>query len=101
MSSSIPDPKIFDELKSALDHGVASGDLLTPLQIEQQTALFRDRFGPAVLSELDGEALLRLMHGRLSGETRCLAYWLEFTHQSVTKTTFLLYVMANGAISAG
>lgn len=74
MTSSILDPLIFNELKAALNHGVASGDLLTPLQIERQTALFRDRFGPAVLRELDGEALLRLMHGRLSGETRCLAY---------------------------
>jgi hypothetical protein len=29
--------------------------------------------------------------------------WLrsQITHQSVIKTTFLLYVMANGAISAG
>jgi 5-methylcytosine-specific restriction enzyme B len=78
MSASILEPQIFDELKAALNHGIASGELLTPLQIEQQTALFRDRFGPAVLRDLDGEALLRLMHGRLSGETRCLAYWLEF-----------------------
>jgi 5-methylcytosine-specific restriction protein B len=78
MSAAILDPHIFDELKAALHNGIASGELLTPLQIEQQTALFRDRFGPAVLRELDGEALLRLMHGRLTGETRCLAYWLEF-----------------------
>jgi hypothetical protein len=27
---------------------------------------------------LDGNALLRLMHGRESIESRCLAYWLEF-----------------------
>jgi hypothetical protein len=72
MSSSVFEPQIFDELKAALNHGAASSELLTPLQIEQQTALFRDRFGPAVLRDLDGEALLRLMHGRLSGETRCL-----------------------------
>jgi 5-methylcytosine-specific restriction protein B len=51
---------------------------MTPTQIEQQTTLFRDRFGPAVLRGLDGEALLRLMHGRESSESRCLAYWLEF-----------------------
>jgi 5-methylcytosine-specific restriction protein B len=51
---------------------------MTPAQIAQQTGLFRDRFGPAVLRELDGEALLRLMHWRQSSESRCLAYWLEF-----------------------
>ena len=31
-----------------------------------------------MLRGLDGEALLRLMHGRESSESRCLAYWLEF-----------------------
>ncbi|MGJ4916165.1 AAA family ATPase [Bradyrhizobium sp. HKCCYLRH2060] len=78
MSAAILEPHIINDLKAVLSHGVAPGELLTPSQIEQQTALFRDRFGPAVLRELDGEALLRRMHGRLSGETRCLAYWLEF-----------------------
>jgi 5-methylcytosine-specific restriction protein B len=78
MSAPILEPQIFDELKAALDHGLASGELLTRLQIEQQTTLFRERFGPSVLQDLDGEALLRLMHGRLTGEARCLAYWLEF-----------------------
>ncbi len=59
--------QISDELKAALNRGLASGELRTRLQIEQQTALFRERFGPAVLRDLDGEALLRLMHGRLTG----------------------------------
>jgi 5-methylcytosine-specific restriction enzyme B len=78
MSASILDPQLFSELKAALDRGMASGDVMTPTQIEQQTMLFRNRFGPAVLRGLDGEALLRLMHGRESSESRCLAYWLEF-----------------------
>ena len=51
-------------------------------QIDQQTALFRDRFGPEVLRGLDGEPLLRLMHGRQDGEAKSLAYWLEFKHDS-------------------
>jgi 5-methylcytosine-specific restriction protein B len=71
-------PQIFDELKAALQRGFATAELLTPEQIDQQTKFFRDRFGPAVLRELDGEALLRAMHGRENVESRCLAYWLEF-----------------------
>jgi 5-methylcytosine-specific restriction protein B len=51
---------------------------MTLAQIRQQTELFRDRFGPAVLRQLDGEALLKLMHGRDDPENRCLMYWLEF-----------------------
>jgi 5-methylcytosine-specific restriction enzyme B len=78
MSAAILESQLFDELKTALDRGLASGELMTSVQIEQQTTLFRDRFGPAVLRGLDGEALLRLMHGRESSESRCLAYWLEF-----------------------
>src|SRR5947199_1136210 len=78
MSAAILEPHLFVELNTALSHGLASGELLTPAQIEQQPMLFRERFGPAVLRELDGEALLRLMHGRQDSESRCLAYWLEF-----------------------
>jgi 5-methylcytosine-specific restriction protein B len=78
MSAPILQLHVVDELKTALSQGLASGELQTPAQIEQQIALFRDRFGPAVLRQLDGEALLRLMHGRDSSESRCLAYWMEF-----------------------
>jgi 5-methylcytosine-specific restriction enzyme B len=78
MSAAILESRLFNELKTAIDRGLASGELMTSAQIEQQTTLFRDRFGPAVLRGLDGEALLRLMHGRESSESRCLAYWLEF-----------------------
>lgn len=72
------EPRLFDELKTRLNRGLASGELLTPTQIAQYIQRFRDRYGPAVLRELDGEALLVLMHGRQSAESRCLAYWLEF-----------------------
>jgi 5-methylcytosine-specific restriction protein B len=78
MSAPILQPHVVDELKTALSQGLASGELQTPAQLDQQIALFRDRFGPAVLRQLDGEALLRLMHGRDSSESRCLAYWMEF-----------------------
>jgi 5-methylcytosine-specific restriction protein B len=78
MSEIFLDPRIFEELKSLLDRGAASGTLMSPPQIESQRALFRARFGPEVLRELDGEALLKLMHGRDDGGSKCLAYWLEF-----------------------
>lgn len=70
--------RLFEELRSALDRDVASGKLMTPARIQQQTGLFRDRFGPAVLRQIDDEALLKLMHGRDDPDSRCLMYWLEF-----------------------
>jgi 5-methylcytosine-specific restriction protein B len=78
MSEMILDPQISDELKALLDSGIASGALMTVPQIDSQVELFRTRFGPEVLRDLDGEALLQLMHGRDEGGAKCLAYWLEF-----------------------
>jgi 5-methylcytosine-specific restriction enzyme B len=70
--------RLSQELRSSLDLYIASEKLMTPTQIQQQTQLFRDRFGPAVLRQLDGEALLTLMHARDDPERRCMMYWLEF-----------------------
>jgi hypothetical protein len=78
MNGSILEPRLYNELKTAIERGLASGKLITATQISQQAGLFHDRFGPTVLGGLDGEALLGLMHGRQSNEPKCLAYWLEF-----------------------
>lgn len=78
MERTILETGLFDTLRLALDRGLATGELMTSAQVDQQTALFRDRFGPSVLRSLDGEALLRQLHGRESSESRSLAYWLEF-----------------------
>ena len=72
------DPRLREELKNALERGLASGELMLPAQIAEHTRVFLDRFGPDVLRGLDGEELLQLMHGRQDSSSRCLAYWLEF-----------------------
>jgi hypothetical protein len=61
MSAAILESRLFNELKTAIDRGLASGELMTSAQIEQQTTLFRDRFGPAVLR---GLALLWQIYSR-------------------------------------
>jgi 5-methylcytosine-specific restriction protein B len=78
MNGSLLEPRLVEELRANLELGLASGALMSPAQVAQHTGIFRDRFGPAVLSGLDGESLLRLMRGRQDAESRCLAYWLEF-----------------------
>jgi 5-methylcytosine-specific restriction enzyme B len=88
MKGMILDPRISDELKALLDSGIASGALMTVTQIDNQIALFRARFGPEVLRELDGEALLQLMHGRDDGDSKCLAYWLEFKNDDEFSNRF-------------
>ena len=48
-------------------------------RMQRHLAAFRERFGPAALASLDGEALLRRMHGRKDEDAQqCMAYWLEF-----------------------
>jgi len=51
------------------------GKLLTQQQLDKAYAAFRERFGPSVLSGLDGEQLLTLMH---DSDRDSLVYWLEF-----------------------
>ncbi len=52
------------------------GQLPTQQQIDQEYSLFRARFGPDVLSRLDGEQLLNRMHDHSSRDS--LVYWLEY-----------------------
>jgi 5-methylcytosine-specific restriction protein B len=60
------------------------GKLATSQQLDKEYALFRERFGPAVLSGLDGEALLTLMHDH--GNRDSLVYWLEFKNDDEFET---------------
>lgn len=69
--------QIMDGLHLRLQQGLARG-AYNQNTIDAQTANFQERFGPDVLRSLDGEALLRLLHGRRENEPRCMAYWLEF-----------------------
>lgn len=70
-------PTLQSQLLALRDQLAVEGALLTPQDASLGLARFRERFGPAVLAGLDGEALLTTMHGR--GKKRdSLVYWLEF-----------------------
>lgn len=85
MSLANLDPSIFDEFNKLAQDGIASANLPAESWIAEQTALFRDNFGPAVLERCDGEILLHLMHGRQNKGTPCMTYWLEFKHDEQFK----------------
>lgn len=78
MTNARLDPRLREELKSLAEQGVRSGDFLTPQKINESIGRFRARFGPTQLRNVDGEALLRLMHGREDVPARSLMYWLEY-----------------------
>lgn len=72
---------------------LSEGKLLTTQRLDLEYALFREKFGPAVLSGLDGEALLTLMHDH--GNRDSLVYWLEFKNDDEFET------MKFGSIAGG
>jgi len=78
MNSQTFDPHLLDELKAIIDRGQAAREIMTRQQHKEYIGSFRERFGAGALRVLDGEALLRAMHGRQDSDARCLCYWLEF-----------------------
>lgn len=85
--------KLIAELNSLHQEMVNNGRLLSQERLEQYYAVFRDRFGPERLANIDGEALLYMMHQR--GESRdSLVYWLEFKNDDEFPAIF-------GSISGG
>lgn len=72
---------------------VDKGSLPTLEKLASQYALFKQNFGPAALSGLDGEALLTFMHDH--GDKNSLVYWLEFKDDNEFNTR------AFGSIAGG
>lgn len=73
-------PILSESLKSTIlarhEQLLADGKLPTKSDLAKSYGLFRKRFGPEVLSALDGEELLNVMHDH--GNHDSLVYWLEF-----------------------
>jgi 5-methylcytosine-specific restriction protein B len=69
--------RIIQELKERYTELSNMGnELLSREQLANYQALFRRRFGPERLKNLDGEALLETMHSH--GTKESMVYWLEF-----------------------
>jgi 5-methylcytosine-specific restriction protein B len=74
------------------------GKLPTREELDRQYALFRQRFGPSVLSGLDGEALLNLMHSHRKTNRGSLVYWLEFKNDEEFETRRLGSIAGGSAL---
>ena len=75
MAKKMLDDRLKQRLSEAYAQMQQAGELLPLGRLEECYSLFRNRFGPDALRQLDGERLLDTMHnhGRDS-----LVYWLEF-----------------------
>ena len=68
------DERIKKDLGDLYQKKIGAGDLLSKVKLDTHFATFRRRFGPEVLANLDGEALLRVMHEHGNrGQPRLLA----------------------------
>src|SRR5436309_448680 len=70
------DNRIRNSIVGAHDALARKGDLMPEERLSSSYATFRERFGPAKLKSMDGEALLIYMHAH--GNKESLVYWLEF-----------------------
>lgn len=95
------EPQLLDDLKSAIDRGQAAGEIITSQQHDEYIRNFRERFGPDALRRLDGEALLKTMHGRRSSDSRCLSYWLEFMNDETFATNAFGGIGGGSALKFG
>jgi len=72
----ILDPRLRNRLVTRRDTLIDRGELPSESKLATYHAAFRDRFGPEVIRNLDGEALLKTLHR--NGDRDSLVYWLEF-----------------------
>lgn len=70
------DQKLTEIIKHKHESLINEESLFPSSKLRAFYDTFRERFGPQVLSNVDGEALLELMHDH--GNREGLAYWLEF-----------------------
>jgi 5-methylcytosine-specific restriction enzyme B len=70
------EPSVKQRIQDRCQQLNADGKLLSRSQSDQFYAVFRSRFGPDQLANLDGETLLHTMHAH--GSKDSLVYWLEF-----------------------
>ena len=86
---------LLDRYQTMLDRG----ELFSKAQLDSYYATFRHRFGPEVLANLDGEALLTAMHEH--GNRDSLVYWLEFKNDDEFPTLPFGSIAGGSALKFG
>jgi 5-methylcytosine-specific restriction protein B len=84
--------KIYKELDS-------QGKIFSKSQIDKFSETFRQRFSPAKLNSIDGEALLETMHNH--GNTDSLVYWLEYKNDDELPGTKFGTISGGNALKFG
>ncbi len=95
----ILDEKVAARLREHHEQRLASGELLSTAKLQGYYDTFRRRFGPEVLRNLGGEALLTAMHEH--GNRDSLVYWLEFKNDDEFPTLQFGSIAGGSALKFG
>src|SRR6266851_10202968 len=93
------DNRIAEELKELYKSLEDQGKLLSREQLADYYGTFRSRFGPDKLKNLDGEALLNIMHD--IGNRDSLVYWLEFKNDDEFPSPYFGSIAGGSAFKLG
>jgi len=94
----VPD-RLARELREVHQRLDAEGKLLSKPRLENYYGLFRQKFGPEVISRWEGEELLELLHDH--GNRESLVYWLEFKNDEEFPTTQFGSIAGGSALKFG
>ncbi len=86
--------KLVQAIKETQSQLLDQGKLYPSDRLQGYYVTFRERFGPDVLRNLDGEVLLHTMHDLRRTNRNSLSYWLEFKNDDEFPAIF-------GSISGG
>jgi 5-methylcytosine-specific restriction protein B len=93
------DERIKRDLAERYEAMLARNELFSRVQLDAYYATFRRRFGPDVLANLDGAALLTTMHEH--GNRDSLVYWLEFKRDEELPSTDFGSIAGGSALKFG
>lgn len=94
----VPD-KLARALREVHQRLDAEGKLLSKLQLDNCYELFRQKFGPEIISRWEGEELLELLHDH--GNRDSLVYWLEFKNDEEFPTPQFGSIAGGSALKFG
>ena len=93
------DSRVYQSLRTCYESLPKDGELITDERATECYTLFRDRFGPERLRNLDGEVLLNTMHAH--GNKDSLVYWLEFKSDAEFPTRKFGSISGGSALKFG
>ncbi len=93
------DERIKKDLLERYQAMLDRGELFPEAQLDAYYATFRRRFGPEVLANLDGEALLTAMHEHRTRDS--LVYWLEFKNDDEFPSTQFGSILGGSSLKLG